>query len=383
MIGKENRSSYFFPIILTVCLTLFLTTTSLYSQDFLPAQVKDISDRAYEPAVIKLLDGATESIVISMYIISLGTEKRNPVRLLLEDLMEAKERGVDVILYLNTSFKNIGENPEWLIEDPIFKKLQDAGCIIHLRPNFKRFHDKLIIVDSRYVVEGSTNWSISALRNNFESNTLIDSPGLAKMKLLRLKMLPLETPEIQVKEPHRALYIEELPDNIELPKGLLLNEKYFPWMLTREDERCMNFYLLLLAHSQVIGKKEFFINMEAMGLSLGMPDTWSDSALRRQVIRSLNKLKNTYHLIQLKFFHGKDTWVKLIDIPGETFAVSSELIKPDSSKKLSMRLKFLLIVKALLESQDKDIYSMSHRALAKQFHVHHTTINEAFKELLK
>ena len=41
-------------------------------ENFSPAQVRDISDRAYEPAVIGLLDGAKESIVISMYNISLG-----------------------------------------------------------------------------------------------------------------------------------------------------------------------------------------------------------------------------------------------------------------------------------------------------------------------
>ena len=36
-------------------------------ENFLPAQVRDISDRAYEPAIIGLLDGSKESIVISMY----------------------------------------------------------------------------------------------------------------------------------------------------------------------------------------------------------------------------------------------------------------------------------------------------------------------------
>ena len=76
-------------------------------QDFLPAKVKDISDRAYEPAVIELLDGAKESIVISMYSISLANEKTNPVRLLLNDLLEARKRGVSVTVYMNARFKNI------------------------------------------------------------------------------------------------------------------------------------------------------------------------------------------------------------------------------------------------------------------------------------
>ena len=45
----------------------FIFSPSFAQQGFLPAQVKDISDRAYESAVIELLDGARESVVISMY----------------------------------------------------------------------------------------------------------------------------------------------------------------------------------------------------------------------------------------------------------------------------------------------------------------------------
>jgi len=46
--------------------------------------------------VIELLDNAKESIVISMYTINLDTTNNNPVKLLLNDLLEARQRGVDV-----------------------------------------------------------------------------------------------------------------------------------------------------------------------------------------------------------------------------------------------------------------------------------------------
>ena len=42
-----------------------------------PAVVTDISDRAYEDAVIELLDGAKESLVISM-VISVPSHKGTP-----------------------------------------------------------------------------------------------------------------------------------------------------------------------------------------------------------------------------------------------------------------------------------------------------------------
>jgi len=84
---------YIIAIITAVSL---ITAPAHSAGDFLSARVKDISDRKYEGAVIELLDNAKESIVISMYTINLGTTSNNPVKLLLNDLFEARERDVDV-----------------------------------------------------------------------------------------------------------------------------------------------------------------------------------------------------------------------------------------------------------------------------------------------
>ncbi|NQU73884.1 MAG: hypothetical protein HQ547_04140, partial [Candidatus Omnitrophica bacterium] len=122
--------------------TLFLATAPLLAQSgFVPAQVKDISGRAYESAMIKLLDGAKKSIVISMYNISLGAKGRNPVSLLLNDLVEARSRNVDVTLYLNTKFRHAGNDPAQVINNPALKRLQNAGCVIHLMPYNRLLHD--------------------------------------------------------------------------------------------------------------------------------------------------------------------------------------------------------------------------------------------------
>lgn len=343
----------------------------------MPAQARDISDRAYEPALIQLLDNAKESIVISMYNISLGTKERNPIAFLLQDLIEARQRNVKVTMYLNTKFREIDKEPHQLLRALFFKKLLDAGCDIHLLPPRFRLHDKLIIVDSRFIVEGSTNWSISALKNNLESATLIDSPDLAKIKLLRLKMFPLNA-EPKEKEPHRALYLENLPDSIMIPEVILLDTKYFPKAFTSQDARSMELYLLLLAHSQAINKQDFFIDLESMGISLNMPISWFDFMLRRQVVRILRKLSKDYGLLRVKFFHGKDAWVELTSLPKEAFGINSKLIL---NQKISLRLKFLLMAKSLLEVKGESIYSVSKQELAERFHIHRWTIGEAFKEL--
>ena len=73
----------------------FILTLTIIGGDFCfaeesySARVSDISDREYEQAVINLIDNAKESVVIGMYYISTQLEANNPVKLLLNDLVEA------------------------------------------------------------------------------------------------------------------------------------------------------------------------------------------------------------------------------------------------------------------------------------------------------
>ena len=374
---RENRLAVVFVFLFVV----FLSISSLCSAgNTIPAGVRDLSDRKYEQALIQLLDNANEAIVISMYIISPGVGEKNPVKLLLNDLLEARKRGVSVTMYLNTRFVGYGKSEKSFIGSPAFKELKDAGCNIYLIPSSRRLHDKLIIIDNRYVVIGSTNWSNSALRRNFESNTLIDSPLHAQEKLKHLENVmkfAMSNSEIS----NTPYYLQELPEKLSVPNELLTNKKYFSRMVTRKDNRAFTLYLLLLARSQLMEEGEFFINLEDMGLSLGLPASWTYTALRRQVIRGLRKLQSRYNLISVESFHGKDAFVRLADIPGDSFTISPNSIIQSQNSALFTRLKFLLLIEALLKSKGADLHSMTKSSLAKRFNVNKTTIQEAFKDL--
>ena len=75
-----------------------LALSPCHADNFLSSRVKDISDRTYEKAVTELIDSAKQSIAISMYSINIASGKRNPITLLLNDLLEARKRGVEVDL---------------------------------------------------------------------------------------------------------------------------------------------------------------------------------------------------------------------------------------------------------------------------------------------
>ncbi len=371
-----------FPF-LTVFAFLFLITftfVSPASQDkFSPARVKDISDRAYEAAVIKLLDGADSSIVMSMYI--LKPLEKSPVYLLVNDLSEALDRGVKVEIYLNTKFRRRSVTEETL--DKPLARLRDKGAKIYLVTPRYRLHDKLIIVDERFVVEGSFNWSISAIKDNFESAVLIDSPELAKAKIIRLKRLPLKgyfKKKIKKERPDRPGK-GILPKEVSLPKILLNDRKFFPAMVTRHDNRSMNTYLLLLAESERWKSSEFFISLEDMAIDLGIPATWSDTAKRRQVIKVLRKLKDRYHLIEINFKYGDDAWVKLVPLPGDSFKVKDSFFAPEFLSTAGQPGKIVFLIKTLLESEGEDINTFTQRQIRQRFYIGKYTRQVGTKEI--
>jgi hypothetical protein len=368
------------PAVFTlITLIALLVAAPLSAAEPSPATVLDISDRAYEPAVKKLLHDAKSSVVMSMYAVSLGVEGNNPMRIMLEHLLDAAKRGVSVTLYLNTHFTHSQQSKQNLITNPFLKQLQDAGAVVNIVPSGRKLHDKLIIIDSHYVVEGSTNWSIAALRDNFESSTLIDSPGLAAAKLERLQNIPLTVPE-KPGTKTEPLYIKDLPATVMLPAALVEDRKYLSRMMVTTSERTLDLYLILMARAQMTGEKELMVDLETMALSLGMPRTRSDTSLRQEVIVSLKKLENIYGLAKTTFVRGRDAKVKLVELPGATFTVPSSIVKPDTDNVRSALAKYYAIVKAYLASRGEDIDRMSNPELGKRFHVSHSLFWKARRE---
>ena len=355
-------------------LILLITPISSYALDYHDAKVADISDRGYEPAVIELLDNAEESILISMYVIKPTVA---PVALLLNDLIEALERGVTVEIYLNTRFKT--DDPFKLTEH--FKELEQSGAWIYLASSDRLLHDKLIVVDERFVVEGSTNWSVSALKSNYESATIIDSPELAKEKISRMRKFLLEGAEGEKNDQARSKVKAELPDVIKVPQALLEDEQYLSEMLKQYDKRSINAYLLLIAESARTGKNEFYLYLEDFASELQMPEDWTNTAKRRQVIKILKKLSNKYELITATFTHGKDAWIELAQIPGGTLIVDSNIFDPDFLAKTSPAAKTILLIGALLEGEGYLIEDFPQKDLCQRFSISSEQFRKGMKEL--
>lgn len=344
------------------------------------AVIWDISDREYEPVVIELLDNAEESIVMAMYIVR--AEGKGPVRRLLKDLEEALERGVSVKMYLNTRFKS--NSAPWVIQGEVFDTLREKGAEIFSVTHTRLLHDKLIIVDGRYVVVGSTNWSVAALKDNYESSVLVDSPEYAAKKLARVKWLTLDgewAEQVEkAKDPERLVLFSE-GDVVVLDKKLLEDERFFPHMVTERDRRAMDTYLLLKAYAVRMGSREFFVSLESLALELDIPVEWNNTDKRRQVIKVLKKLEERYGLIDVDFGHWKDALVKIPEVSGDTFEVKGSFFKEEVFSGLSTPAKFVVLVKALFEEEGSSIDSFTFREMSERFHISDMTISKGSKEI--
>ena len=231
-------------------------------------------------------------------------------------------------------------------------------------------------------MEGSMNWSIIALRNNFESVTLIDSPELAKEKIARLENIYRiqKEKEGRGERARMPLYVSSIIERIEIKKALLEDERYFPGMLKSSDRRAMDLYLILSAYSQKLDKIKFFLKLEDTALGLGMPESWDDESLRRQVIKALRTLQDRYKLIEVEFYYASDAHITILPVSGESFTIDTDTLD-SHDKKIPQRLKFLLLVKALLEKEGKYLDAVPQKEIMRRFHIAERTLEKALVDL--
>lgn len=340
-------------------------------------KIHDISDRVYQGQVYALLDKAQSSIVISMYIIRPGEDPKHPVNRLLEDLIEARTRGVDVTLYINTKFKNA--TPETVLKTPWFDKLRQAGVIIRPVSPVRMLHDKLVVVDRRFVVEGSMNWSVSALEDNHESATIIESNKLAGSKLRRMSFFPIWGEEAKkIPQKREVLFPAGPPTSLEVPVALLEERRHFPKMIHYQRARALKIYLLFLYLAAARGSLKFTFSPEGVGEYLGILRGKDRSAVRRQVIRVLRDLQDLDKLLKVEFRHGKDVYVELLPPPGPTFTVGSNELEAGEMAELDDNRIFFRLVRSRLLREDKRLDDLTQAEIKRRFFIDDETFRRTF-----
>ena len=167
-------NKYTFPFVLIGVISLCVIAVAILgSTPTEQASITPINDRDYYPAVKEVFEGAIDSIHIVLY----GAKHyENPqddnewVNDLIIELGNAAARGVDVKIIFDQEWNNIAETTI---------HLKSLGIDVEFDSKETRTHAKFIVIDSKLVIIGSTNWSYHALQLNHEANVLIRNKELA------------------------------------------------------------------------------------------------------------------------------------------------------------------------------------------------------------
>ena len=338
------------------------------------AQVADASDRAYQPLAIHLIDHAQSSIVLAMYYLKEGETDRHPVSLLLNDLREAARRGVKVEVYLNRKFPT--EIVE-VLDTPWLARLREAGVTVTGLNLSRRWHGKVLIVDERYVLEGSTNWSVEALKSNGESNTLMDSPQMARQKLAHIRTWGVPTPEAPTERP-----APPAPEIVAVPAAWLKKGGVMPQLVTRDDERGFDVLLLLLRQAAVEGASSFPVDITRLGQESGVPPTLATALMRLEMLRVLRRLQRRYSILTIKANPTRDAWVALKLPAGPAAEIRGEWTDPDRITRQSSEAGYLAILgEALRQHEQLDVDTLTLEELSARTGLSISVLGRARQEL--
>ena len=208
----------------------------------LPVDAEDIPSDKYFDTTLAEINNAKSSIFVVMYMISSSPNQPNSQpNQLVNALIKAKDRGLDVKVVLDQTLDFSDANID---SNDITQNKNEQAFLILKKYNVPVFfdeaqtftHAKAIILDNETVIMGSTNWSIVALTRNNEANVLIRSKDFAASLLSDFSKIKLQE------------YIPPIvTPSVAIPKDFLMNKKFLGEMATQSDQRAFDTYLYLLS----------------------------------------------------------------------------------------------------------------------------------------
>jgi phosphatidylserine/phosphatidylglycerophosphate/cardiolipin synthase-like enzyme len=145
-----------------------------------------LANEEYFDTLISQLTQAKQEVVVSMFLFAPGDHGNNRANQVREALIEVAKRGVRVQVFLDISGD---EDFSTEANRGVAKDLRRHGITVHFDSPGRTTHTKLVVIDQRYLLLGSHNFTHSALRHNNEASVLIESPKLARQALAYLQRI--------------------------------------------------------------------------------------------------------------------------------------------------------------------------------------------------
>jgi len=140
-----------------------------------------LKNRDYFRALSEKIHEARKEIRLAFFLFKTNDRPESYPEIILRELSQAVQRGVRVMVVLESDGKpastvnrDNGETAE---------RLKKAGMDFHWDSPKKTTHTKLAVIDGRYTFIGSHNLTQSALKYNNEMSVMIDSAAIAEKTL--------------------------------------------------------------------------------------------------------------------------------------------------------------------------------------------------------
>jgi hypothetical protein len=307
-----------------------------------------------------------------MYFVIIDEENgSNPVNVLVDDLIAAKDRGVDIKVVL--------EDSKFKASRLAYQKLKDNGIDVYFDTPKELLHIKGVAIDDKYIFIGSANWSRAAIEDNYEVTYLEESPEDAIAFREYVESIPVAKGE----------FFLPAEEGVKLLSSFLLSPDLGRQLLKAQAYKQLDLYLLLCKMQDKTGKAYFKIDYDSLAKKMGY-----------KAPEDLRKYRNAHHyyyerihrlLIPLKKYglidyrKGKVTLkANVSDKPDKPkIIIPYEYWEEGYSDKLSMRAKYMYLI-CLYEAGRSTRYPLWFRSqedMSKLYGISDTTISLGLQEL--
>ena len=141
-------------------------------------KVFQLQDHKYYDALISGISKAKKEISGCFFLFKVSEHKKDLPMSIVNELIAAKKRGVNVFIELEQA--TTGKGTVYEQNRRAATLLADAGIKVRFDAPKTTTHVKALVIDGRYVYIGSHNLTQSALKYNNELSVMIDSTELAE-----------------------------------------------------------------------------------------------------------------------------------------------------------------------------------------------------------
>ena len=149
----------------------------------------DSGERNFVQAALTRINSAKERVWVMLYVLRREDSGSGPVSQLVEALAEAQGRGVDVRVVLDQSKRWQSTEIEGKNE-PAAAWLRDLDITVIIDDLKRRTHAKTLLIDDKWVIIGSHNWTMSALAHNVELSVMVEDAAIAQQVAAEFRQIP-------------------------------------------------------------------------------------------------------------------------------------------------------------------------------------------------